>query len=109
MTEEDFKDLLSKLIACRFFYIVIKTKFTTHHIERLSSSVKDRGNWKWIAESECLNVPYGEDLEEFYRSHIDGSDLFPRYYFLDESLIKEFFAWIHARKLTILDISTPKI
>ena len=101
LSMEIFRSMM-KIYTIR--YIVIETAHTMHHIERLSLNCKDRGRWKWLAETKkgALN---GEDNYSF----IDHSDLFPRLYFKDDSLVNEFFAWINERGLKITDIRTPKI
>lgn len=90
-------------------YITIETKYTMHHLEKLMPTVRDRGRWKWIGETkvDAFNVMDKDD--EAVRSHIDGHDLFPRLYFLDNSLIQEFKAWLNVRQLTITDVKVPKI
>jgi hypothetical protein len=102
------KEILMGLLRSQKYYIVINTKFTINHIEKLSGSVRDRGRWKWISEN---NLDYYKSLTipEAQRSHIDNGDLFPRLYFNNECLVTEFFSWLSVRELTITDITTPKI
>lgn len=100
------KELLSTFSAR---YIVIKTKYTTHHIERLMPTCKDRGRWKWIAETDMEAFEEMEKNDEARLSHIDRADLFPRLYFRDDSLINEVWDWLRMRNLTIIDIKAPKI
>ncbi len=90
-------------------YIVIHTKFTTHHLEKLMPTCKDRGAWKWIGETKH------EAFDEMGRggeaglSHIDRGDMFPRLYFLTDSFINEFREWLKCRELEITEIEAPKI
>jgi hypothetical protein len=89
------------------FYIVIKTQYTTHHIERLNASCRDRGRWKWHGEINHDAYERGS-RGEVDRSHIDGADLFPRIYFLRDSLINELREWLDIRGLKITNIEAPK-
>lgn len=89
-------------------YIIVKTKFTKHHIERLSSSQRDRGKWKWIAETTNEGLDRGNRTEEARRSHIDSGDCFPRFYFLDQSLREELRAWCVLRDVEVIDIKAPR-
>lgn len=91
------------------FYIVIKTKYTTHHIERLMASCRDRGRWKWIGETNSEAYYESGTNEEARTSHIDGGDLFPRIYFLRDSFINEFREWLNIRNLKITNIEAPKV
>jgi hypothetical protein len=97
-------DLLNNFNVC---YIVVKTKFTTHHIEKLLASCKDRGTIKWIAETETDAWEHMSVNEEARRSHIDGGDIFPRLYFLPTNFVSEFLMWCKVRNLAIQDISAP--
>ncbi len=90
-------------------YIVIKTKYTIHHIERLMPTCKDRGKWKWIAETNTAAFKDMEDYAEARQSLIDNGDLFPRLYFRDDSLMNEISHWMQMRNLIIIDIEAPKI
>lgn len=89
-------------------YIVIKTKYTVHHIERLMASCRGRGRWKWFAETNIDEYERGS-RGEAASSHIDGADLFPRQYFLQGSFINEFREWLNMRNLKITNIEAPKI
>lgn len=102
------QDILRAMLTTQQYYIVVESKFTKHHIEKLMGSCKDRGRWKWIAETNMEAFDTKVDKEEAQRSHIDGGDLFPRVFFKDESLITELFAWFAARDLQVTDITTPK-
>ena len=105
LSMEVFRSMM-KIYTIR--YIVIETAHTMHHIERLSLNCKDRGRWKWLAETK--EGAFNGDMNgEDKRSFIDHSDLFPRLYFRDESLINEFFEWIKMRDLKITNVKAPKI
>jgi hypothetical protein len=105
--ESDLESILGGLIYTDQYYIVVKTKFTTHHIER--TTYTDRGKIKWIAETDIDAFDAMSCDEEARQSHIDGGDLFPRLYFHKDSFLKEFFTWLKIRGLTITDITTPQI
>lgn len=75
-------------------YIVLESKNTRHHLEILSPSCSDRGIYKWIAESKDSRI-----------ITVDDHDMFPRYYFLSESLIKEMVEWLKKRNELII----PKV
>jgi hypothetical protein len=90
-------------------YIVIHTKFTTHHLEKLMPTCHDRGKWKWIAETKPEAFEEMDNNEESRKSHVDRNDLFPRLYFLGESFINEFREWLKYRNLEITEIEAPKI
>lgn len=104
------EDIFRRLLKSQQMYIVIDTKFTKLHIERLMGSVRDRGRWKWIAETnlDAYDAMAAKE-EEARRSHVDNNDLFPRLFFNDECLIQEVFSWLKVRDLTVTDITTPKI
>jgi len=106
-----FKHYLIELInfPLHIYYIVIDTKYTRLHIERLMGSCSDRGRWKWIAETKTDAYEEHPLSVEASRSHIDGGDMFPRLYFLDDSLCNEIFSWLHKRNLEIIDVRVPKI
>lgn len=100
-------ELMRKSLA---IYVTIETKFTIHHLEKLMPTVRERGRWKWIAETKVSAFEaMDKNNDEAVRSHIDGADLFPRLYFLDNSFIQEFKAWLNVRQLTITDVKVPKI
>jgi hypothetical protein len=84
-------------------YGIIETNFTIHYIEKIMASAKDRGSFKWFAETKWK--PYQEavleDNPEAFKSHIDGADMFPRVYFLSETLISEMGIWFEIRNLQI--------
>ncbi len=101
--------LKSLMAAFSARYIVVKTKYTTHHIERLMPTCKDRGKWKWIAETNTEAYREMEKNDEARLSHIDRADLFPRLYFRDDSLMNEISHWMQIRNLIIIDIEAPKI
>lgn len=104
------KEILTRMLKAHTArYIVVKTKYTDSHIEVLMGSQKDRGRYKWIAESNNESWDNLNKDPEARRSHIDGGDLFPRVFFLADSLINELFTWIQTRDLTITDIEVPKI
>lgn len=110
VSKEDALEALKHMMGLySVSYIVIKTKFTVHHLEKLSRSVKDRGRWKWIGETSSLAFSEPLQDEEVYRSNIDGGDLFPRLYFLDSSFINEFREWLNMRNLEITALEAPKI
>jgi len=46
----------------------------------------NRGKYLWSAEGKSWKIK------------IDGNDMFPRYYFLEDSLVNEINAWIEKRK-----------
>lgn len=106
-----FRQYFHRLVnfPLHIFYIVIETKYTMLHIERLMGSCSDRGRWKWIGETKIDAYEERPIWEEASRSHIDGGDMFPRLYFLDDSLCNEIFAWLHKRNLEIIDVRMPKI
>lgn len=92
-------------------YIVVETKYTRHHIEKLLTSCRDRGSFKWIAENKN---EYWEAVEkrkggEVDTSAIDGQDCFPRFLFLPSSMVNELFTWLHVRILKVTDVKAPKI
>ncbi|HMG68277.1 MAG TPA: hypothetical protein VK588_11350 [Chitinophagaceae bacterium] len=101
-------EVVSRLLNNNF-YIVIETEYTKHHIERLMPTCKDRGRFKWIAETK--GEAYGaKGLKKEARfSHIDNADLFPRLYFRDESLINEISDWLKMRNLIIINVELPNI
>lgn len=105
--ESDLESILGGLIYTEQYYIVVKTQFTEHHIER--TNYTDRGKIKWFAETRLEAFDAMKDNEEARRSHVDGADLFPRLYFNKDSFLKEFFTWLKIRGLIITDITTPKI
>lgn len=90
-------------------YIVISTKFTKHHLEKLMGSCSDRGKWKWIGETNYEAFEVMDKDEEARKSHIDHGDMFPRFYFLKSSFIAEFNEWLKARGLVVTDITAPPI
>ena len=105
MTRVDFA---ASIMSGQFIYIVVETKYTTHHIERMF--YKDRGKIKWIAETNRdAFKAMDEDDAEAHRSHIDGGDLFPRLYFLGTSFLMEFSEWCKARDLFITNIKKGEI
>src|SRR5580698_8832537 len=104
---EDLESILGGLIYTEQYYIVVKTKFTIHHIER--TNYTDRGKIKWIGETKMEAFDAMRDNEEARKSHIDGGDLFPRLYFHKDSFLKEFFTWLKIRGLIITDITTPEV
>lgn len=103
------EEILEKLLNSQQRYFVVETLYTEHHLERLAGTVKDRGRWKWIAESKQSSWNDARENEEARRSHVDGGDLFPRLYFNNECLIKELLSWLEVRNLKITDIRTPKL
>lgn len=104
------KEVFDTLLRSQaIFYIVVETKFTVNHFERLMKTCADRGRWKWIAEMKNDAWEKRKLFREADRSQVDQNDFFPRFYFRDESLSSEFFSWIDARALNIVDIRTPKI
>jgi hypothetical protein len=105
----EHRECFSLLLKVYVPYIVVKTKYTTNHIEKLMPTCSDRGRWKWIAETNYDAFDKMRDDEEAQNSHIDGADCFPRFYFRDESLVTELFAWIMRRDLTIIQMETPPI
>lgn len=90
-------------------YIVVKTKYTTHHLEKLLGSGNDRGTLKWMAETSINDYEKGLENKdkEVYSSHIDGADLFPRLYFLTTNFCSEFQCWLSTRNLSIIEIKVP--
>ncbi len=83
-------------------YMVVESKYITHHIERLKGTCNDRGSVKWIAES---NKRYWEDVDaipDSRLSHIDESDCFPRFYFKTENFIDELEQFNTIRKQELL-------
>ena len=103
----DYIDIFTNMIESKTFsYIVLETVNTLHHIERLSTSVADRGRYKWSAEMKASALL--ELNDEARRSHIDGADCFPRYFYLEQSLINEVFQFIIVRGLSIINIVAPK-
>lgn len=101
-----FLDAIKKMIDLySVTYIVVKTKYTTHHIEKLLASCKDRGTIKWIAETSGFD----DDDVESQNSHVDRNDCFPRFYFLKTSFLHEFREWLLIRDLQITDVQAPKI
>jgi hypothetical protein len=106
---EDAKEVLRHILKIHIArYIVVETKYTAHHIELLSGTCKDRGRYKWIAETKVDAWDNVERDDEARRSHVDGGDLFPRVYFFDDSLCNELFMWLKVRNLAVTDITTPK-
>jgi hypothetical protein len=101
-------DLLYEVEIGSFYYILIETKYTRHYIEKFMPTCADRGKWKWIAVNYGIN--YQDEIdEEGHRSHIDGSDCFPRLFFQDDSMCNELFAWLQMRDLEIINIKAVKI
>lgn len=103
------REILKSLLN-RQHYIVLETAYTKHHIEKLLFTCKDRGKWKWIAETKpnAWNGINNNDGEA-QRSIIDSGDLFPRLFFRTESLITEIFCWLEERKLQVHDIKAPQL
>lgn len=107
----DYIDIFRNMIESKTSsYIVIETANTLHHIERLSTSVADRGRYKWSAEMKAsAYVEVALNLsDEAKRSHIDEADCFPRYFYMEQSLINEVFQFIIVRGLSIINIVAPK-
>lgn len=100
-------DIVRDILSLNFRYVVIKTKYTTHHIEK--TTYRDRGRIKWIAETNPDAFDYMNDCKEAQQSHIDGGDLFPRLYFLPTSFQDEFDAWLAARGLKIVSMEHGEI
>ena len=97
---EKLKELLSDRKNCIF----IGTEYTHHYIERVMSTCSDRGRWKWFAETNSKYIQDVEKIEAAQVCHIDAADLFPRYYFLDDSLINEIIAWLDVRGQEIIEV-----
>lgn len=87
-------------------YITIETQCTIHHLERLMPTCRDRGRWKWLAETKA--DIFDSDNEEWQRSNIDHADCFPRLYFKEDSFLNEFREWLRVREIEITDIKAPK-
>ena len=96
-------DLLRKLLnSFHGHYVEIRTPYTLHHIEKISLSQKDRGRFKWHAETTGNTfASMNNNDQEAQKSFIDTCDLFPRLYFFQENLVTEFFMWCRQRNLTI--------
>lgn len=110
MTDHDFivNNFYKILDKKSMYYFVIETEFSRHHFEKISHSCKDRGKWKWIAETKLMGCD--SPNEEAIRSHVDPHDCFPRFYFLEESLVNEFLQWLDVRQLKITSfIENPTI
>lgn len=76
--------------------ICIETPHANLYIERLPN-YSDRGRYKWIAESKDNRI-----------LTIDGGDMFPRLFFLSESLTAEIKAWTAARnEEEVIKITAP--
>ncbi len=90
-------------------YITIDTKFTKHHLEKVAGTNSDRGRWKWIGETKMEAFEEMAKDKEAQKSHIDGGDMFPRFYFLNTSFINEFREWLKARDLKITDMEAPQL
>ena len=75
--ESDLESILGGSIYTEQYYIVVKTQFTEHHIER--TNYTDRGKIKWFAETRLEAFDAMKDNEEARRSHVDGADLFPHF------------------------------
>lgn len=102
-------DILKDLLKTQF-YVVVRTKYTIHHIEKLLASCRDRGRWKWIAESIQPDQYEAQRLDdEARRSHVDATDCFPRFFFNDFALMSELSSWIQIRGLEVIEVSAPKI
>jgi hypothetical protein len=87
-------------------YMVVDTKYITHHVEKLLPTCRDRGSVKWIAES---NMRYWQEVDtvpESRLSHIDGGDMFPRLYFGEENFCDELkrFNKIRGQELLTLTV-----
>ncbi len=90
------------------YYFTVESDYTIHHFERLLATNQDRGRWKWIAETKL--IAYEKmDNPKAHKAHIDGHDLFPRYYFFEESMTKEFLQWMKIREQTIIKVNIPEI
>lgn len=91
-------------------YIVVKTKFTEHHIERLSAVDKAYGRFKWTVQVDIPEPIFSMQSEtEAIRSTVENKDCFPRLFYHADSVSNELFSWIRARDLTITDIRAPKV
>ena len=99
--------IIKDISFLHFYYIVIETKYSFHHIEK--TNYQDRGKIKWVAETKLSYFKDVSHNEEAQRSHIDDADLFPRLYFLPKSFIDEFIAWCEARELTITNIKHKEV
>jgi len=88
-------------------YIVIETDYTVNHFEIVLASCRDRGCFKWIAETKKSAYIDGMKDERARLAHIDYSDCFPRFYFYADSLINEFSRWCAIRKQDIQLIKVP--
>ena len=101
-------DFMQQILCLNFKYIVIETEYTSHHIER--TGYQDRGRIKWIAETKPGAFRHMDNhVDEACRSYIDSGDLFPRLYFLGQSFLMEFEAWLKARDLTITNIKKGEV
>ena len=81
----------------------METDYTIHYFERLMPTCRDRGRWKWIAETK----PEAYGNKEASHCHIDHQDLFPRLYFSEISLAAEFFEWLKQRSQAIVKVNLP--
>lgn len=89
------------------YYIIVETDYTINHFEMVLASCRDRGCFKWIAETKKCAYIDGIKDERARLAHIDYSDCFPRFYFYSESLINEFSRWCVIRKQDIQLIKVP--
>lgn len=101
--------LRNLLLSPSNLYVVARTKYTIHHIEKLTASCKDRGRFKWLAETDMKAWDENIKDDEIRRSHIDSCDYFPRVYFSLDCFLVEFSAWLQMRNLEITDIKVPKL
>lgn len=90
-------------------YFIVETKWTINHFEKLLPSCRDRGKWKWIAETKCTAFNNQDDDPEIQRSFIDHQDMFPRLYFTEECLVNEFLQWLDVRRLPIINVEIKSI
>lgn len=67
--------------------VVVKTRDYDLFIEKLTPTLADKGTYKFIAESNGNVEAINHEKE-----------IFPRFYFLGESLSNEIFGWLMSRK-----------
>lgn len=106
-TEEILTNCIYKLLDQDLTFFSMETEYTKHYFEKVSRTAHDRGKWKWHVEN---NENYYENVasDEIAREcHIDDADLFPRYYFFEECMTKEFLEWLRIRKQHIKKVNNP--
>ncbi len=101
------KNLLYKMFHESVSYLEIDTEFTKHYIEKLTLTCRDRGKYRWFAETKKEAWQIITENPQAEKCLIDRHDCFPRLYFLEESCIHELLEWLNVRDEPITKIFSP--